>query len=54
MSHDKTMLILAIVATTCSIASMVLTASIAMKFNGKLVHKVENFLGIEIAEKHTN
>ena len=49
-SHEKTMLVLAIVGTTATLASMLLTASIALKCNGKLTRKLESFFGIEIAE----
>lgn len=50
MAHEKTMVILSIIATTCSVASLVLTASIALKCNGKLTRKIESFLGMKIAE----
>lgn len=50
MEHDKKMLLLTIVATTASVTSMILTASIALKCNGKLVRKIEDFFGIDIAE----
>lgn len=50
MAHDKTMVILGIIATTCSVASLVLTASIALKCNGKLTRKIEEFLGMKISE----
>jgi len=46
------MLILGVIATTCSVASLVLTASIALKCNGKLTQKIESWLGIEIAEQN--
>jgi len=44
------MLILTIVGTTTSIMSMLFTASVALKCNGKLTRKIEEFFGIEIAE----
>jgi hypothetical protein len=50
MAVDKTMVILSIIATTCSVASLVLTASIALKCNGKLTRKIEEFLGMQISE----
>ena len=50
MSHEKAMFIISIIATTCSIASLVFTASIALKCNGKLTRKLEKVFGMEIAE----
>lgn len=50
MATDKTMIILSIIATTCSVASLVLTASIALRCNGKLTRKIEEFLGMKISE----
>ena len=50
MNHDKTMMLLAVIATVASVSSMVLTASIALKCNGKLTRKIEELFGIEIAE----
>ena len=50
-NHEKIMLALTIVAALASVSSMVFTASIAMKCNGKLTQKIERWLGIDIAEK---
>ena len=51
MAHDKLMVVLAVMATTFSMASMLFTASIAMKCNDKLTRKIEEFFGCEIAER---
>ena len=45
------MLILGSIATTCSVVSLILTASIALQCNGKLTRKIESWLGVEIAEQ---
>lgn len=50
MAADKVMVMLSLIATTCSIASLILTASIALKCNGRLTRKIEDFLGMKIAE----
>ncbi len=50
-SYEKTMLILAILATSCSVASMLLTGSIALKCNGKLTRKLEQMLRMKISEQ---
>ena len=48
--YERTMLILSIAGVSASIASMILTGSIALKCNGKLVRKLETFFGFPISE----
>lgn len=48
--YERTMLFISIAAATASITSMILTGSIALKCNGKLVRKLENFFGFPISE----
>jgi hypothetical protein len=50
MKHDTVILTLTIIGTTASVLSMLFTASIALKCNGKVVKSIERRLGIKIAE----
>ena len=49
-AYERTMMILTIVAMTATVTSMILTGSIALKCNGKLARKLEQFFGVRIAE----
>lgn len=51
MKHETVILTLSIVATTATILSMLFTASIALKCNGRVVKAIESKLGIKIAEE---
>ncbi len=50
MKRENVILTLTIVGTGAAVLSMLFTATIALKCNGKIVKHLESKLGIKIAE----
>lgn len=51
MKREDLLLTFSIIGSTAAVLSMMFTASIAMKCNGKLVRGIESFFGLKIAEE---
>ena len=51
MKREDLLLTFSIIGSTAAVLSMMFTASIALKCNGKLVRAMERRLGMKIAEE---